>query len=108
MDHNRVTIGLSLKAWMSLLGLGLAIYALRSFAPALLLIGVLVVISVLFSLIIGPLAEYFTKHRVNRGCAVLCLYLLGFFLISVMLFVLIPLLSARRARCFVLFVPVPS
>lgn len=97
MNHNRVTISLSLKAWMSLLGLGLTIYALRSFTPALLLIVEIGAISLLFSLIIGPLADYFTKRRVKRGCAVLGMYLIGFFLIIGVLVLLLPLLATDIA-----------
>ncbi len=70
MENRTTTHTLNRTTWLSLLGLGLALYIAVAMLPLLINVGLLLFLVVLLALLISPLADRLERRKIPRGWTV--------------------------------------
>ncbi len=85
----------SMQAWLALLALGMTLWLLVTYFSLILEIGWIVFGAYLLSLIIRPIADWLAQRRIPRSITVLLVYLVMGALLSAIVALLAPMLSAE-------------
>jgi predicted PurR-regulated permease PerM len=92
MKNRTLTLRLSRKTWLALLGLGVALHVAITLLPLLFNVGLLLFLAAMLALLISPLADWLERHKVPRGWTVSGVLLIVVALFTFLVFQLVPLL----------------
>jgi predicted PurR-regulated permease PerM len=92
MENRTTTHTLNRTTWLSLLGLGLALYLAVAMLPLLINVGLLLFLVVLLALLISPLADRLERRKIPRGWTVTGVLLIVVAVFTFLVFQLAPLL----------------